>query len=151
MVLEKTNKNVKLVQIILFIIGIITFAIGIYANGPRLEQFVINNISPDKQLKVETTAILNSLGSKIIVVGVLLVIFSLLLKYLILFWNLLAKKIQSTKIIEWTINSTGNLLSIVYKLTTKEKFLITAAIVILLGFLIPSIFLSPFGGFHVEV
>ena len=143
---KKSSKNLKT---LIFIIGVLFIVFGLYANGPRLIEFVSTYISSDGKLTDETTEFLNRFQTVLIVSGILLLVLSFLLKYLYMLWEFVARKIQSG-LIENAINSIGKFFSRIYYLGTKEKFLLGLAIVILLSFLIPSIFLSPYGGFHVE-
>lgn len=147
---EGINKKVKIAQAIIFFLGIITIAVGIYSTGPRLVQFVLHNISSHEKLSEQTTASLYGLQTKIIIAGILLVVLSIFLKYLITLWNSFVKKIQSANLFERLVKSIGNLFSFLYRIGTREKFLLGLATVILLGFLIPSVFLNPNGGVHVE-
>ena len=145
-----TSKIVKIIQLLLFILGILTIAVGFYSSGPRLIQFIADYLSVDKSLSPDTISALNGIGNKIIIAGILLVVFSLLLKYITMLWDYITRKIQSTSIIGNFITSIGRIFSFIYRVLSKEKILLGIATVILLGFLIPSIFLNPNGGFHVE-
>ena len=150
MIQKSTNKTVRFLQILLFFLGVFIIAAGIYATGPRLIQFITDHFSEDKRLSEVTISYINSLGTKIIICGALLIIISILLKYFVILWDLITRKIQTNNLIERAINSIGKFLSRIYQAVTKEKILFGIAVIILLGFLIPSIFLSPYGGFHVE-
>jgi Dolichyl-phosphate-mannose-protein mannosyltransferase len=66
------------------------------------------------------------------------------------FKNSIVREVEPESLIERAISSMGRFLGLVYRIGANEKFLWCLFILILIGVLLSGIFLSPFGGFHVE-
>ncbi|HVO73733.1 MAG TPA: glycosyltransferase family 39 protein [Ignavibacteriaceae bacterium] len=146
----KENSQIKIFQIILLFIGILLLGFGIYATGPRLEQLVINMISVDKKLDESTIKILNGLGDKIIISGVVIILLSLTIRYINRVFNFLITGIQSIELFEKIVSSLGKLISFIYRTATNRKFLWGFLLIFLVTLSLFNAYLSPDGGFHVE-
>lgn len=145
---KETNKNIKIVRLILFSLGILTIIIGFYLTGACLVQFTTDYISKDKVLTDETKAILYGLQVKILFLGAGLILLSLLTSFFVLFKNYLIK--NAGVVIEKTISCLGRIFDRLYSIGTNEKFLWGFIILLLLTISVPAIYLAPAGGFHVE-
>lgn len=147
---KTNNKNIKIVQLVFLMLGIIIIIAGFYATGPRLAQFVIDYLSDDKVLKEQTVAFLNGLKVKIIFLGAIVILLSLVMRYLVQLINFLMREIESKNLIEKTVSFLGRSMSFFYKTATNKKFLWGFLLFVLIGFSLINVYLSPFGGFHVE-
>lgn len=147
---KETNNKIKIVQLIILFLGLLTVAIGFYATGPRLMELVTSTISSDKTLTEQTISFLYGLKTKIIFLGVIIILLSSLFGLFVKWTNAFIAKIQSSNSIEKIVSFLGKFSGSTYRFVSNEKFLWCFIVLVLLGFLIPSIFTSPFGGFHVE-
>lgn len=145
---NKPKYNLKTVQLIFIILGILVIAVGFFSTGPRLIQIVSSYLSNDKVLSEQTEAVLNGLQFKIIVLGTILLVLSIFTRFFVMLKNLFAQNIG--QIIERTISFLGRTFERLYNLGTTEKFLWGFIILVLLTISVPAIYLAPAGGFHVE-
>ena len=146
----KETNNIKVIQLILLFLGIIIVGLGFYATGPRLAQFVTHSISQDKTLTEETQEFLNGVGKKIIILGAIIILLSLVIRYIAQLINFLIRKIESKGLFEKIVSFLGRSMSFIYRTATNRKFLWGFLLVVLVTFSLLNIYLSPFGGFHVE-
>lgn len=146
----KEINTIKVFQIILLFLGVIIVGFGFYATGPRLTEFVIHNMSQDKTLNEETQEFLYGIGKKIIIVGTIIILFSLLLKYFARLINFLIKEIERREFFEKIVSFLGRSISFVYRIATNRKFLWGFLLVVLVILSLLNVYFSPFGGFHVE-
>lgn len=146
----KEINTIKVFQIILLFLGVIIVGFGFYATGPRLTEFVIHNMSQDKTLNEETQEFLYGIGKKIIIVGTIIILFSLLLKYFARLINFLIKEIERREFFEKIVSFLGRSMSFIFRIATNRKFLWGFLLVVLVILSLLNVYLSPFGGFHVE-
>jgi hypothetical protein len=81
--LRNETRNIKIVRLIFFFLGLLTIAIGLYATESGLVQFALH-FSSDKALDKRTIAFLHGLRIKIILLGVGLVLLSMLVGFFVL-------------------------------------------------------------------
>lgn len=148
--LRNEHRNIKIARLIFFFLGLLTIAVGFYATVPRLTQFASNYLSSDKVLSEPNTALLHGFRTKIILLGVILVLSSIVVKYFVPLQDYIIRKIESEHLSERTVSFIGRLLSSVYRIGTNEKFLWCLLILILISFSLGGVFFSSAGGFHVE-
>ena len=152
------NTRIKIIQLTFLFLGILTIVVGFYSTGPRLVQFAIDYLSPDKVLSEKTITLLYGLRTKIISLGVMLTLLSMpigylvgyFVKYLSLLKNFIIRKIELEYLIGKIVYFIGRLLDLIYRIATNETFLWCLLILIFISFLPANIFLSSHGGFHVE-
>ena len=80
----------------------------------------------------------------------MLVLSSMLAGYLVLLQDSIMRKIESEHLIQRAVSFIGRLLDLIYSIGTNDKFLLCFLLLILLGFPLPNVFLSPSGGLHLE-
>lgn len=152
MLRNETQSNMKIIRLIFFFFGILTIVAGLYTITPQIVQFAIyhSSLNPDKVLSESTIATLHGLRIKIIFLGVILVVLSILGGYLVLLQDSIIRKVESEHLIEKMISFMGRLSDLTYSVGTNEKFIWCSLILIIVGYSIASIFLTSAGGFHVE-
>jgi hypothetical protein len=146
---------VRAILLVLASLGIFIIALGFYLTGPRLAEFTTQHLSNDKVLDQATIALLYSVQTKLIALGVLIVFASILLGFLGRFAmpfierpETISEKLKDY--FEIIIRSLGKATDQVFGFATKEKCVWTFVILALLTLSIPGFFLSTAGGFHVE-
>lgn len=100
------NTKIRIVQLIFFFLGILTIAVGFYATGPRLIQFALH-FSPDKVLEKQTIAHLHRFRTTIFLLGIMSVLLSIIVGYVVPLQDSIAKKIESEHLVEKVISSIG--------------------------------------------
>lgn len=143
-----SNREIKIVQLVLFFFGILTIAVGFFVIRPHLVQVAIFHSSPGKVLSAQGIALVNGFSTKLIYFGVLIILSSLIVGYVEVLQDLIVKKIESEHLIERTVSSLGSLLDLIYRIGTNEKFLWCLLLLIVTSFFSAMIFMSPWGGFH---
>jgi hypothetical protein len=120
-------------------------------------EFGTEYFSPDRQLSEHSIAILHGFQTKIILVGVLLLSFSLLSRYVLGHFVSLKNSLvevctlstpRTARLIDQTGAFMQTVVSFAYRMVTNEKILWSLVGLIVLAINIPAIFLSP--GFHAE-
>lgn len=156
MPVNKTYNNVliNIFRLVFSVCGILAIVLGFYATGPRLVEFVTQYFSPDKELSKHTIAFLHGFRTKIILSGVILLILSMLVSYFVRYFlllkNLILRKLQIGHLIQKAFSLTKRFFSSLYLIGTNKKFLWCFLTLMLIAIQIPGIFLSPWGGLHVE-
>jgi hypothetical protein len=97
--LRNETRNIKIVRLMFFFLGLLTIAVGLYATESGLVQFALH-FSSDKALDERTIAFLHGLRIKMILLGVGLVLLSMLVGFFVLLNDYIMKKIESEHLIE---------------------------------------------------
>ena len=142
---NKAKNNIKSVQIILIIFGILTIGVGLFASKSRLIELVSKYLSTDKNLSDQTVTFLSGVQIKIILIGIVLILLSASGRVLSFLKNLIIK--YGPILIERIALFFRNFAQITYKITTNEKFIWGFIIVVLLTISLPTVYYSPSGGF----
>lgn len=144
-----TVSNMKIVRLMFFFFGILIIAAGFYATESRLIQFALH-FSTHKVLSEQTILFLHGLKIKMILFGIMSVLLSILVGYLVLLQDSIIRKLESEHLIERAVSFIGSLLGLIYRIGTNQKFLWSLLLLTLIGYSFASVLLTSAGGFHVE-